>query len=179
MSVVMPALLPSSDAQPFLSMVRFETGESGNPHSHGFAVGAGAPRVGRVHGDVLADPQGDRGENSDDDGLEPVQAKLEETDVQDVPSSVAEVAGGGGSDLSDSSVELVCGVAGADAAVPPPPAPSSEPRPKRKRELRQRSTEARLPDSGALQGVGVQKLSHLELDFAKYFCDLVSEWNSC
>lgn len=41
----------------------------------------------------------------------------------------------------------------------PPPAPASEPRPKRKRELRQRATEAKLPESGTFNGVGEQKQS--------------------
>ena len=70
MRIVMPALLPSSEARPYRSMARFEAGESGNPHFHGFAVGAGAGCVCRVQGDVLIDPQGDRGEDSNDDGLE-------------------------------------------------------------------------------------------------------------
>ena len=76
MRVTMPALVPTSEAQPYLTMARFETGDSGNPHFHGFTVGAGAPRLGRVRGDVLADPQSDQGEHSDDDGLEPIEVNL-------------------------------------------------------------------------------------------------------
>ena len=141
MRVVMPALLPSSAAQPFLSMARFETGESGNPHFHGFAVGAGAPRVGRVQGDVLADPQSDRGEDSDDDGLEPVEVKHQEGVVVEAGPVEGDVAASRDEALSDESVEFPGGPAWS-AQVPPPPAPASEPRPKRKRELRQRLADA-------------------------------------
>ena len=56
MRIVMPAVLPSTDWQPFRAMGRFETGDSGNPHLHGFTVASGGPRLGRVRGDVEADP---------------------------------------------------------------------------------------------------------------------------
>ena len=40
MRVVMPSLLPASEDEPYMCMSRFETGESGNPHFHGFSIGA-------------------------------------------------------------------------------------------------------------------------------------------
>ena len=52
MKIVMPALVPNSEAERFLSMARFECGKNGNPHYHGFCVGAGNPRLGRVRNDV-------------------------------------------------------------------------------------------------------------------------------
>ncbi len=71
MRIVMPAVLPSSEAEPYMCMARFETGEGGNPHFHGFSVGSGGPRLGRVRGDVEVDPQSDEAAWSDDDALEP------------------------------------------------------------------------------------------------------------
>ena len=103
MRVVMPSLLPASEDEPYMCMSRFETGESGNPHFHGFSIGAGGPRLGRVDGDVAADPQDDRPADSDDDGEDPEEVTRAE------PASPDQ--GGSGSD--------------ADAKpVPPPPAPA-------------------------------------------------------
>ena len=39
MRVVMPSLLPASEDEPYMCMSRLETGESGNPHFHGFSIG--------------------------------------------------------------------------------------------------------------------------------------------
>ena len=77
MRVVMPSLLPSSEAEPYMCMARFETGASGNAHFHGFSIGAGGPRLGRVRGDVAADPQDDRAPDSDDDGEDPDEVPSE------------------------------------------------------------------------------------------------------
>ena len=70
MRIVMPAVLPSSDSQPFRAMGRFETGDSGSPHLHGFTVASGGPRLGRVRGDVDLDAQSDEAPWSDDDGAD-------------------------------------------------------------------------------------------------------------
>ena len=52
MKIVMPAIVPHTEKAPFLPMARFECGAGGNPHHHGFAFGAGNPRLGRVEVDV-------------------------------------------------------------------------------------------------------------------------------
>jgi hypothetical protein len=62
MRVVMPAVLPHSAGEPYLRMARFEAGASGNPHFHGFSLGAGGPRLGRVRADRPEDHHsGDEG----------------------------------------------------------------------------------------------------------------------
>jgi len=156
-------------------MGRFETGENGNPHYHGFSVGSGAPQLGRVRGDVAADAQSDQGKDSDDDGLEPDEVKLGEEE------SDGGGLGGGGEDASERPPVEPLRRPGAAAAelVPPPPDPSPEPRPKRRRELRQRQTAPKLPDSGQDHGVGLQNQSDMERAFARFFGDPVSEWNPC
>ena len=68
MRIVMPEILPHSTADPYMAMARFETGEGGNPHFHGFSVGAGGPRLGRVDADMdLAVIGGVAPESSDED----------------------------------------------------------------------------------------------------------------
>ena len=100
MRVVMPAVLPSTSAQPYKCMARFETGDNGNPHFHGFAVASGGPRLGRVRGDVEADPQSDEAAWSDDDGV-------------DGDAVVDRVRDFSGDDVSDDDV--VAPLPGADA----------------------------------------------------------------
>ena len=70
MRVVMPAVLASTGAHPYKCMARLETGDSGHPHFPGFAVASGGPRLGRVRGDVEADPQSNEAAWSDDDGVD-------------------------------------------------------------------------------------------------------------
>ena len=43
--LVMPAIVPSSPSQPFHYWVRFEEGQSGNPHAHGLVYAAGNPSL--------------------------------------------------------------------------------------------------------------------------------------
>lgn len=52
MHIVMPPVVPHSLRAPYMSMSRFETGPNGNPHYHGFSVGARGPRMNRVRPDV-------------------------------------------------------------------------------------------------------------------------------
>ena len=52
MRMVMPTVLPHSDKEPYKAMARFEVGGGGNPHYHGFSVGAGNPELKRVEPDV-------------------------------------------------------------------------------------------------------------------------------
>ena len=52
MRVVMPAVVRHNEAWPYMSMARFETGPTGNPHYHGFSVGLPGPRMKRVHDDL-------------------------------------------------------------------------------------------------------------------------------
>ena len=83
MKMVMPEVVPHSSDAPFLTMARFECGDGGNPHYHGFAVGKGNPRLERIHeepadvgiGDVGCDLHGDEsaaetiGQDADDQSL--------------------------------------------------------------------------------------------------------------
>ena len=62
MRMVMPAVVPHSEREPYLAMSRAECGGSGNPHSHGFSVGATAPYMDRVRADV--DGEGDEAPDS-------------------------------------------------------------------------------------------------------------------
>ena len=52
MHVVMPSVVPHSLRAPYMSMARFETGPTGNPHYHGFCVGLSGPRMNIVRADV-------------------------------------------------------------------------------------------------------------------------------
>lgn len=52
MRMVMPAIVPHSEAWPYMAMARFETGPGGNPHYHGFSMGDPGPVVKRVKADV-------------------------------------------------------------------------------------------------------------------------------
>ena len=163
MRVVMPALVPASDAEPYLCMARFEAGDSGNPHFHGFNVGAGGPRLGRVLGDVAADPQDDQGEVSDDDGADPEETLREER------ATAADDVSGDDADGEEA------------AEVPPPPSLLGERRPKqpRRRLLKVSETLRPMPDVRDEHNAHVQNQSDMERIFAEYFGDLVSEWNPC
>jgi len=52
MRMVMPAIVPHNDLERYMAMARFETGPGGNPHWHGFSMGAAGPKVERVEADV-------------------------------------------------------------------------------------------------------------------------------
>jgi len=51
MRVVMPAVVRHSATSPYMAMARFETGQGGNPHYHGFSVGLPGPVMKRVRDD--------------------------------------------------------------------------------------------------------------------------------
>jgi len=51
MRMVMPEVVKHSDEEPHMSMARFETGKTGNPHYHGFSVGRRGPIMRRVRDD--------------------------------------------------------------------------------------------------------------------------------
>ena len=71
MRIVMPEILPETAAEPYMAMARFETGEGGNPHFHGFSIGAGGPRLGRVDADMDREVLGDVApESGDEDGAD-------------------------------------------------------------------------------------------------------------
>ena len=71
MRIVMPEILPHTAAEPYMAMARFETGEGGNPHFHGFSIGAGGPRLGRVDADMDREVLGDVApESGDEDGAD-------------------------------------------------------------------------------------------------------------
>ena len=160
MRVVMPSLVPASGAEPYMCMARFETEEGGNPHRHGFSIGSGGPRLGRVRGDVVADPQDDRPKDSDDDGEDPEEVTRQEPAPLDEEGSASEADSG--------------------PVPPPPPEPAAEPRPKRqKRELKLSETYRPTLDNRHEHNAHVQNQSDMERAFAAYFGDLVSECNPC
>ena len=77
MRVVMPQIVPHTEAEPFMAMARFETGDGGNPHFHGFTVGAGGPQLGRVNADMDESALGGLAPASgDDDGTDPPRRVL-------------------------------------------------------------------------------------------------------
>ena len=51
MRIVMPAVVDHSDAEPYMTMARFETGPGGNPHFHGFSIGRRCPQFRHVKDD--------------------------------------------------------------------------------------------------------------------------------
>jgi len=204
MRIVMPSLVPHTPEQPFLSMARFECGDgSGNPHFHGFVVGAGNPKLGRVRGDVTAEGGADEmpgtPSSSDAESLQAVadeQAGVE-ADPQEVPA-----------DLPVAEVSSACA---ADDEVPPvtPRGKSRGPLSKgRAAEPMAVDESSPVPDSGA-RGVStgsgarrvlcqnpsaasaglpdnfreatkhVEAQSVKEREFHDYFGPLVSEWNPC
>ena len=55
MRLVMPAIVPHSEAAPFLGVERFECGPGGNPHHHGFIVGVGNPRLGIMPEEIASE----------------------------------------------------------------------------------------------------------------------------
>ena len=74
MRIVMPEVLPHTEAEPYMAMARFETGEGGNPHFHGFSIGAGGPRLGRVDADMDREVVGDLAPGSADEDGEDAEA---------------------------------------------------------------------------------------------------------
>ena len=142
-----------------MCMARFETGASGNAHFHGFPIGAGGPRLGRVRGDVAADPQDDRAPDSDDDGVDPDEVAREEPTLPD-------------DDLSQGEAEA----RDEGELVPPPPEPAAEARPKRrKRTLKLSETFRPLPDNRQEHNAHVQSQRDMERVLGETFGDLVSE----
>ena len=162
--VVMPAVVPSTEAEPYMGMMRFESGDGGNPHFHGFSVGSGGPSLGRVRGDVQEDPQSDAPEWSDDDGQE-TAAVLDESTV---------IGGAAGPALVDDDDD------DDDDDVLAPPAPHPEQRSRKKpRVLHLTESYRPIPGTRTEQNAHVQNQSDMERVFADYFGDLVSEWNPC
>ena len=126
MRVVMPAVLPHSADEPYLCMARFETGASGNPHFHGFSLGAGGPRLGRVRADRAEDQHsGDEGERSaGEDGQDSEAAAADDTSaVEDDGDVAAASAPDGVRESATGGPESGSCAAMAGPGVPPPPAP--------------------------------------------------------
>ena len=64
--IVMPTIVPHSERNRFLTMMRYENGKNGNPHFHGVAVGDDVPQLGRhvvndVDENVSSDSDFERG----------------------------------------------------------------------------------------------------------------------
>lgn len=75
MPIVMPAILPHTQVELCMCMARLETAYSGNPHFHGFSIGAGGPRLGRVDADMDREVLGDLAPGSDDEDGDDVTAQ--------------------------------------------------------------------------------------------------------
>ena len=207
MRIVMPEILPHSAAEPYLAMARFETGEGGNPHFHGFSIGAGGPQLGRFDADMDREVIGDVApESSDEDGAN-ADAQLVSGDERIVEGPVAvddqfvdvglsalvQDEDGASPDVdpfeSDAEEKEVDvrpdTVIGDSGAVPPVPVPSTEfVRPARKkmkvkRKLLPQTSAASFPDVLYEQGGHKQQRSEMECVFSRYFGDLVSECNPC
>ena len=138
MRVVMPALMPSSAASPYLTMARFETGGSGNPHWHGFSVAGGAPRLLRVRGDAEDGKAGDEppGSESGEDSLS--SGPIVDSDSG---SESAGCGGDGASAVESSLAEAELG--------------RTESSPSKCRRLLCRSTEPPVPDTMHERNAGV------------------------
>ena len=97
MRMVLPTTVPHDAAKKVLSMVRFEWGQSGNPHGHGFSVGDGNPVLPK---EIRADfPDGGAGE---------VPVRLEEIIG---PARASEEEGGGEDGADDGETRpslLIC-----------------------------------------------------------------------
>ena len=185
MRVVMPAVLPHSADEPYLCMARFETGASGNPHLHGFSLGAGGPRLGRVRADRAEDQHsGDEGERSaDEDGQHLEAAAAEDTSAVEDDGDVAAASAPDGvreSAIGEPESGSCAAMAGPD--VPPPPAPVGPPRQKRSRlsrQLRAQASEVDATRGKYDHNSDVQLQAQTKHVFAEYFGGLVSEWNPC
>ena len=174
MRVVMPAIVPHDERTPFMAMCRFEVGDGGNPHYHGFAIGSGNPRLQRVRADV--EVQEDRpGRFAGDEAAD----SLSEGD--DGSAADASTAG---SDVSDGGVAAVSGGTGQSE----PPVPDAQAARancvrlgdrRRKRRVLEPGTRTapRLPDTLHPRNANVQHRSDMERKFWDYFRDLVCELN--
>ena len=69
MRIVMPAILPCSEQEPFLSMARFEASPGGHFHAHGFAYAARNPRLARIRADPVGGGAEDEAPPSSEDTL--------------------------------------------------------------------------------------------------------------
>ncbi len=204
MRVVMPEIVPHTAAEPFLTMARFETGAGGNPHYHGFTIGAGGPRLGRIDADLAPDGVGDAPpHSSDDDGPDPdARGVSDEEPAGDVPvgdeppdlqeDDPEEKALGALDPYEDQGEEAggqaVAAAGSADAASaagevePVPDVDPSWARPPKKaktNKLREQVSAVGFPDVHYERNGDTQKQSEMERVFAAYFGDLVSEWNPC
>ena len=161
MRIVMPSVVPHTEDAPYLSMQRFECGEGGNPHHHGFNVGHGNPRLG------IMLPEQPQEESAEDVPISSNQVGLE-CDLE------ATVAG----QCLDPELEVVLA-----RAVEPPPAPHPSERPARVLKRRPTAEIARQATSAAtklLEDVAATpSLEEKEQEFWKFFRRRVSEWNPC
>ena len=132
----MPAVLPSTKEQPYLTMARFETGASGNPHFHGFSIGSGGPRLGRVDADLAEDGRGDKPPASDDDGIDPEAVKAAEAPCVESDADAAD---------ADDEADAARATQSAEVPPPPPPKPVGERPPKRRKPLVRHETAPGLP----------------------------------
>ena len=211
MRAVMPETVPHTEAEPFMAMARFETGDGGNPHFHGFTVGAGGPQLGRVNADmdksVLA---GDLAPASgDDDGTDPAaegasdeaapcderassgalgsdcgepEEKGSSPDVDPYESEPeCDAHGGVASPAGLAAAASTRGAGGGDSVAAGSVVLGKRPRAKKKakRELRAQASAASSPDVLYEQNGHNQQQSEMERVFARYFGELVSEWNPC
>ena len=179
MRVVMPAIVPHTEKQPYLAMARFESSEGHHPHFHGFGVGSGNPRLQRVRADADDGGEGDEAPLSDMD---------EEQGSEDMPSGEEAEEGGAESvkavpPVEGAAVENTANAVSQDAGTEAARAGRGGRGGRRKsqgrRQLALQPTMPRLPDTLHPRNAGVQSQSAMEEEFFQYFGELVSEWNPC
>ena len=187
MRMVQPTLVPHTERQPFLSMARFECGEHGNPHYHGFSVGAGNPRLQRVRADAGEEHGGDEAPHSEQGGSED-PSDAGESPREGVGSAGAAVAEGGACPPAAFASDFPTaagagrGASGADGARGGVRRVGRA-RGRRRgvyassRVLAREGTLPRLPENMRERNAEVQSQSAMEAAFAEYFGELVSEWN--
>ena len=164
MRIVMRSVVPNSDQAPFLAMQRFECGSGANPHTHGFNIGEGNPRLG-----VMAEEQ-----PPEEQPTQPVQEVVEACQSEQIAP------------LNDLDPELAVLVSrGLEQApsVEPPPVPHPSPRPRRKLKSRptaEIATQQTVAPTKLLEDAAeTPTLPEKSEEFWKFFRRLVSEWNPC
>ncbi|MCP4741220.1 MAG: hypothetical protein GY871_03180, partial [Actinomycetales bacterium] len=201
MCALMPALLSQSEKQRFRSLARAECGPGGNLHFHGVGWSHGNPTLGRVE-EVEARAVERREEEVEVRGTE--EAGASDAAPAGVGGVVASSrAEGGGvsaalegdglpSDAAPFASGASCSVGASAPAgdVPAPAVPVPEPdsvaRAANEDRLRRRRRTSRTPADAAAVADSVFGFddhagarAEKEVEFARYFERVVSEWNPC
>ena len=177
MRMVMPAIVPHTETQPFLPMARFEV--AAHPHHHGFCVGAGNPRLERVRADVDDGGEGDEASGSDVSDAVAAALDKEEAGGTDGGAEDGEVARSSREVVSGDAANEEVEDAGSQAGRGGGGGRGGRRKSQGRRQLAAQTTMRRLPDTLHPRNAGVQSQAAMEDEFWNYFGELVSEWNPC